>query len=80
MTKMIKLGLIGFGNVGQELARILIEKEKKIGRIIYDVHFKVTAVTTRSKGSLVNETGIDLKRALADLAEAGVFSKLLTRN
>lgn len=73
MTKMIKLGLIGFGNVGQELARILIEKEEDWANY-YDMRFKVTAVTTLSKGSLVNETGIDLKRALADLAEAGVFN------
>jgi len=70
---MLKLGLIGFGNVGQELARVLIEKEEDWAKN-NNCTFKVTAITTLSKGSLVNETGIVLNRALADLAEAGRFN------
>jgi homoserine dehydrogenase len=73
MIKIIKLGLIGFGNVGQELARILIEKEKDWAKK-FKVSFKVVAVNTLRKGSLFNEKGVDLKRALADVAETGVFS------
>jgi homoserine dehydrogenase len=73
MIKIIKLGLIGFGNVGQELARILIEREKDWAKK-FKVSFKVVAVNTLRKGSLFNEKGIDLKRALADVAETGVFS------
>jgi len=73
MIKIIKLGLIGFGNVGQELARILIEREKDWAKK-FKVSFKVVAVNTLRKGSLFNEKGVDLKRALADVAETGVFS------
>jgi homoserine dehydrogenase len=73
MVNMISLGLIGFGNVGQELARILIEKEKDWAKK-FKVSFKVVAVNTLRKGSLFNERGIDLKRALADVAGTGVFT------
>ncbi len=74
MAKVIKLGLIGFGNVGQELARILLEKQEAWLRD-YDLSFIVVAVSTLSKGSLFNETGIDLKRALTDLGEEGLFNR-----
>jgi homoserine dehydrogenase len=73
MSKIIRLGLIGFGNVGQELARILIEKKKDWAKN-FMVSFKVVAVNTLNKGSLLNERGIDLKRALDDIAGKGVFS------
>lgn len=68
----INLGLIGFGNVGQKLSQIMIEKEDEWKRK-YSVNFKTVAITTRNKGSLMNRTGIDLKRALLDLNHIGIF-------
>lgn len=69
----MRLALIGFGNVAQEFARILLEKEKEWA-VEYDEGFRVVAVSTRGKGSLVNPEGIDLRRALLDLHEGGSFS------
>jgi homoserine dehydrogenase len=74
MINTFNLGLIGFGNVGQELAHILIERANDWAKN-YACVFKVTAISARSKGSLISRKGVDLKRALADIAETGVFKR-----
>jgi len=83
MHKVINIGLIGFGNVGQELARILLEKQQGWAAK-ESCTFQVSAISTRSRGALVNRQGIDLKRALDDINQSGSFNienpdyKLLT--
>ncbi|AGK61637.1 homoserine dehydrogenase [Archaeoglobus sulfaticallidus PM70-1] len=58
---MIKIAIIGFGAVGQGVAEILLrrkeELEKKIGK------FSLVAVTD-SRGSIVDENGIDIIKAI----------------
>lgn len=69
----LKLALIGFGNVGQEFCRILINRSNDWVKQ-YGCSCKVVAVSTRSKGSLLNKTGLDLSRALKDIEDLGRFS------
>lgn len=65
----LKLALLGFGNVGRALARLLLEKaptlEAELG-----LTFTVTGVATRSRGQIIDAGGVDLKRALR-LVEGG---------
>ena len=64
-----KLTLLGFGNVGQALARLLLRKEQTL-RQEYGIGFSVTAIATGSHGRAINPDGIDLKDAL-ELVEDG---------
>ncbi len=72
--KKLRLSLIGFGNAGREFARILLEKGDKLSKE-FDCEFEVVSITTKSKGCLVDENGIDIKRALDELESIGKFSK-----
>ena len=63
------LALLGFGNVGRALARLLQRKEAEL-RSRYDITFRVTGIATGSHGSAVDPAGLDYIRA-AELVEAG---------
>ncbi len=66
---MFKLLFLGFGNVGQALAELLIEKEDSLASK-YDFKFKTVGVVDQIKGSVVNNDGIDLKKVV-DMVEKG---------
>ncbi len=68
----LKLALLGFGNAAQAFARMLLDKEEEIERT-YGRGVKVTAVTTPTKGTILNGRGIDLEKALKDVASVGRF-------
>lgn len=70
--KRVKLALLGFGNAGQAFAGLLCEKHDKIKQK-YGCEVEVTAIATNSRGNLVSADGIDLEKALLDLAESGRF-------
>jgi len=61
--KLYKLVLLGFGNVGQALARLLLEKRSELQQR-YSIRFMVTAVATGTHGRAFNANGLDLQRAL----------------
>ena len=65
----LKLALIGFGVVGQGLAKLLVEKKAQLKKR-YGVTFKVTAISDFVKGAILDPKGIDLKKALK-AAEGG---------
>lgn len=70
--KKLRLALVGFGNVGQAFAKMLIDKrEELIGR--YDTEVVVTLILTASKGNIYCTEGIDLVKALRDIEETGKF-------
>lgn len=69
----LKIALLGFGHVGQALARILLDKEADI-RQRYGRGIRVTGIATRSRGSLYDPAGLDLRKALEDMAELDRFS------
>jgi len=70
----IKIAILGFGNVGRAFARLLMEKQ---GEILnkFNVKVDVAAISTKSKGCLVNEKGIDLIEALDDIEKFNQFDK-----
>lgn len=73
-TNTIKLAILGFGNVGQAFVKLLIEKNSEIINNL-GCEVQVTAISARSKGCLVNENGIDLKRAYEDVKNTNKFDK-----
>ena len=66
--KTSKLALLGFGNVGQAFARLLMRKADQL-EADYGIQTLVTAIATGSRGRAINAAGIDLQAAL-DLIEA----------
>ena len=58
--------MLGFGNAGRAFAKLLLSKSEEIINT-YDRSIKVVAIATGHHGSLVDEAGIDLEKALADM-------------
>jgi homoserine dehydrogenase len=63
------LALLGFGNVGRALARLLQRKEAEL-RSRYGITFSVTGIATARHGAAVDRAGLDFLKAAA-LVEAG---------
>lgn len=64
MTKNINFCMAGFGNVGVRFMELLLEKESEI-RAKYDCEFHLTGISTRTKGTLLNPDGLDMRKILA---------------
>ena len=71
------LALLGFGNVGRALARLLQRKETEL-KSRYDITFSVTGIATGKHGAAVNPAGLDYIRA-AELGEAGESLAVLSK-
>lgn len=71
--KDLKIALLGFGNAGRGFAKMLTEKQEEI-REIYGRGVLVTAIATHSKGTIVNDRGIDLRKAWTDVETEGKFA------
>ncbi|GAB4431377.1 MAG: homoserine dehydrogenase [Anaerolineales bacterium] len=67
--KHYKLTLIGFGNVGRELALLLLRKQNLL-ESQYGIAFSFTGIATGSHGFAVNPDGLDIEQALT-LVEHG---------
>ncbi len=70
----IKIAILGFGNVGRSFAKLLTEKQEEILNK-FNLTVSVVAISTRSKGCLVNENGIDLNDALNELEKFNHFDR-----
>ena len=57
------LALLGFGNVGQALARLLMRKQVDL-LSQYNLTFSVTGIYTARHGAAINHDGLDLEVAL----------------
>jgi homoserine dehydrogenase len=68
----LKVAMLGFGNAGRAFARIVLDKHEEIKKD-YSCDVKVVAIATGSRGSLVNETGVDLEKALKDVGTLNRF-------
>src|SRR3990170_3802023 len=64
-----RIALLGFGNVGREFARLLLERRSELRRE-RGIEADVVAILTARHGSVEDPRGIDLRKALR-LAEAG---------
>ena len=65
-----RLALLGFGNVGQALARLLLRKQAEL-RSKYELTFSVTGIATGRHGAAIDPRGIDLEQALAAKSPEG---------
>lgn len=72
-----KLALLGFGNVGRALARLLHNKQAEL-RERYDIQFSVTGIATGRHGAAIDPSGLDYLRAV-ELVEAGAPIESLSR-
>ncbi len=70
MTRSWRIGVIGFGNVGQGFIRILAEKEGVL-RERYGLCFKVVGIADPIKGSAYDPEGLDLKELVSLLDRDG---------
>jgi homoserine dehydrogenase len=71
------LALLGFGNVGRALARLLRRKEAEL-RSRYDITFSVTGIATGRHGAAIDPAGLDYIRAV-ELVEAGESLAVLSK-
>lgn len=71
---MLKIAFLGFGNVGQGLASILVRKKEYL-KEKYDFEFKVVGIATNSKGSVCCPgSDIDLEKILKIIEEGGTLA------
>jgi homoserine dehydrogenase len=70
-----KLALVGFGNVGQALARLLLRKAPELQEL-YDLGFSFTGIATGRHGSAIDIRGLDIQRALEAASQGGDLSSL----
>lgn len=69
------LALLGFGNVGQALAKLLLRKRLEL-QAQYSLTYAVTGIATGRHGTAINHDGLDLDRALAQAASGGSLADL----
>jgi homoserine dehydrogenase len=73
-----KLALLGFGNVGQALARLLLDKQAEL-KERHHLTFSVTGISTARHGMAINPGGLDLERIMGLIKEKnGSLSSLST--
>ena len=75
MVKEVRLGLVGFGNVGQGLAQILKESHDDYVKT-YGLDLKITAISDALKGSLYDPQGLDAALLLDKVANGSDFKGL----
>lgn len=71
----LNLVLIGFGNVGQAFARLLLRKKDLLASQ-HQVAFQVAGISTRRHGAALDLHGLDLERALALAARGESLARL----
>ena len=71
--KTLKVAILGYGNAGRAYGKLLSAKMPEIIEK-YGVEVKVTAIATKTKGTLVCETGIDLVKIEEQLVKCGKFA------
>lgn len=69
------LALLGFGNVGQALAHLLLRKQDELkGK--HNITFAITAIATGSHGAAINPDGLNIEKALAMIEKGGSLDEL----
>ncbi|MBN1536350.1 MAG: homoserine dehydrogenase [Anaerolineales bacterium] len=63
MTKY-KLALLGFGNVGQAFAQLLLDKQEEL-KTRYNIEYSVSGIFTNRHGSAIDPDGLDIEAAVA---------------
>ncbi len=76
--RVIRIAFLGFGNVGQALARLLLRKQEEL-LTRYNLAFITTGVATGRHGLAIDAHGIDLAQALSILPTGKSLDSLSTR-
>lgn len=72
---MVRIALLGFGNVGKALANLLFEKKQEL-LSEYGIEFIVSGIGTGRHGFAINERGIDLEKSLENVEKPGSMNDL----
>jgi homoserine dehydrogenase len=73
--KTYKLAFVGFGNVGQALARLILRKKAELAQR-YHIAGTTVGIATGRHGVAVDPDGIDLERALALIGAGAALDEL----
>lgn len=71
----IGISLLGFGNVGQAFAQLLLDKQRSIQEQ-YALDLKVVAIQTGRHGAAIDRNGIDLPSALKIMQDGDMLTAL----
>ena len=77
--KEYKLAIIGFGNVGQGLIKIISEKRPLL-RKKFGIELTIVAVCDQLKGSIADAEGLDPELLLSDFAQYGNLKNIPATN
>lgn len=72
-----KLALLGFGNVGQALARLLLKKEAELQER-YGLTFSIVGIATGRHGAAIDPDGLDVGAALNLIEKRASLASLST--
>ena len=72
--KSIKIALLGYGNAGRAFCELLAEKSGEIEKG-YDCRISITAISTKTKGTVTDPGGIDMVSENRAIRETGRFSE-----
>lgn len=70
-----RLAMLGFGNVGRALARLLLRKQNDLQQQ-YNITFTVTGIATGRHGMAIDPVGLDLERACNLVEQGGSLQQL----
>lgn len=77
MTKIYRLCLVGFGNVGKAFAKLLMKKKDELASR-YDLSVSVTGIITGTHGQAIDPDGLDLEKALTLVERGGKLNSIST--
>jgi homoserine dehydrogenase len=69
----MKVQLVGFGNIGQGLAKVLLKK-RKVLKQRHGLDIKIVSISDIT-GTIADEKGVDLKKALDVMSKSGKLIK-----
>ena len=72
--RILKIAILGFGNVGKAYGEFLIKYHEKI-KSEYNTDIRVVAIATKTRGNIVANEGLNLREVLEDLADNGKFTR-----
>ena len=77
--RKISLALLGFGNVGQAFAKLLLSKENYL-QLEQKLEIIITGIHTANHGTAINSAGINLRLALELIEQGKLLSSISETN
>lgn len=77
--RQISIALMGFGNVGQAFARLVLKKQELLKKE-HELEFIITGIYTKNHGTAINSGGVNLQRALEFISQGTSLSNLSEDN